>query len=149
MLRAVRVSLVVQAVCLLAVLATLLPDFLERVTSVPVDCPPGESCFDPTGVAFVIYALIFIPIGAVLVATARLWQTNSRWPAIVPIAIDLMLIGGGISDLIYPREPANPSPPPTAELLLLVVPALLSLGLVLAFVGSLTWRRAQATPSDG
>ena len=148
MLRAVRVSLVVQAVCLIVLLTTLLPGFLDFLNRPTVYCPPDESCYDPTGAGFIIYALIFVPVGVVLVVTAWLWQTEKRWPALVPIALDLLLLGGGISDLDSPRQPVANNPPPDAELLLLVVPALLSLALIVTFVGLLTWRRVSARNAD-
>jgi len=139
----------VQAVCLIAFLATILPSFLAYVTKTPIACPADESCFDPSGAAFLIYTLILVPVGAVLVATAWLWQTDRRWPAVVPIAIDLVLLGGGISDLLSQRQPVEFNPAPTAELLLLVAPALLSLGLVVTFVGLSTLGRMSERTRDG
>jgi hypothetical protein len=150
-LRAVRLSLVVQALCMIVLLGTVLPGFLGYVTRPPLECPPGDSCFDPSGAGFVIYALVFVPMGAVLVLTAWLWQTDKRWPAVVPIAIDLLLLGGGISDLLSSRQPVEYYPPPAAELVLLVIPALLSLGLVVTFVGLSLLRRMdeQTGPNAG
>ena len=141
MIRAVRVILVVQAVCLIGFLATVFPSFLQRITTPPVDCDPQNVCFDPTGAAFAIYFLIFAPLVGVLVLVAWLWRTDVKWPAIVTIPIALLLIGGGLSDVTSPRQPDVLNAPAAAELLLVVVPAFASLAVLVAFVAVLTWQR--------
>ena len=148
MSRAVRVILALQALCLIGFLATVFPSFLERITSPPVDCPLETGCFDPTGAAFVIYTLILVPVGGALLAVAWLWRDDSRrWPAIVPVAIDLLLIGGAISNLNSPSDPVN-NPPVAADVLLLLVPAIVSLAAVVTFVVLTTRRRNRGDAID-
>ena len=133
--------LVLQVLCLVGFLATMFPSFLERITSPPVECPVDTGCFDPTGAAFVVYTLLLVPVGGVLLTVAWLWRDDlRRWPGIVPAVIDVLLIGGAISNLNSPSDPVN-DPPVAADALLLLVPAVASLGAVVALVGLSAWRR--------
>jgi len=133
LLRATRLVLAAQALCMIAFLATLLPGYLDYVLR-PLHCPANQWCLDFRGFTFGIYAVVLVPLAALLVAAAWMWRKRRVWPAILPIAVDMFILLAGVSLVIYPSNSPGPSPSVVGQVLLLLAPAIGSLVVVIAML---------------
>ena len=122
LLRATRLVVVAQALCMIAFLATLLPGYLDYLFR-PLNCPSNQWCLDFRGFTFGIYAVVLVPLAALLATAAWLWRKRRTWPAIFPIGVDLFILLAAISLVLFPSDTPGPSPSVAGQVLLLLAPA--------------------------
>lgn len=135
--------MLLQALALLVVVGIMVPGYLDYVFR-PLSCTPGQWCMDLRGLAFQISALFLGPPALLLLATYWLWRRPRRWPAALPILADVAVIGVVFIDLVAFAQTRSADPNIVVQLLLGLVPALVSLTLVLALVGR--WDSRKGTP---
>jgi hypothetical protein len=118
---------------MIAFLATLLPGYLDYLLR-PLSCPANQWCLDFRGFTFGVYALVLVPLAALLATTAWLWRKRHFWPAIFPIGVDLFILLGETSLVLFPSGTLGPSPSVAGKVLLLLAPAIGSLVVVVAML---------------
>lgn len=129
--RVTRLVLAAQALCMLGFLATLLPEFLDHLFR-PLICPANEWCMDFRGLTFLVYAIVLVPLAALLLGAAWLLRKRRRWPAILPIAVDVFILLAAVSLVFFPSH--WPGPSVVGQVLLLLVPAIGSLTVVITML---------------
>ena len=127
--------MLVQALALLTLIALTIPGFVDYRLH-PLFCRPGEWCLDFRGLQFEFGALYFGPPALLLLTTCWLWRRPSRWPAAVLIPINVAAIAFEVA------YPLSVTPHFGVQALLLLLPAVVSLALVLALLLRWDWRRA-------
>lgn len=129
--RAMRVVLFAQAVGMLAAILLSAPSFIDRLVR-PTIC---TDCFDFRGLSFVLFALVFLPPSAVLVAAAWLLPRKPTVIGLIALAIDLAIIGlMGYAVLENAAQPgtnvdAPPFPLDIVQNALIAIPTLIGFGL--------------------
>ena len=133
-----RDVLVAQAVAMVACVALSSPSLSDRLSNMRQGNFAGLG-FE--GFAFALWTLFLAPAGLVLLAAA--WQLNrqQQWTRLAPLVVDTVLLGVlGLAGLSGnwgpPGSRLDPSPYPLGmvQVLLVVIPAVVSGGLVLALM---------------
>jgi len=129
--RAMRVVLSAQAAGMLAAILLSAPSFIDRLVR-PTIC---TDCFDFRGLSFVLFAFVFLPPSAVLVAAAWLLPRKPTVIVLIALAIDLAIIGlMGYAVLENAAQPgtnvdAPPFPLDIVQNALIAIPTLIGFGL--------------------
>jgi hypothetical protein len=144
LLRPARVGVFAQAVALLAVVGLTVPSYLEYLTH-PISCTAGELCLDFRDLPFVAATAYLGPPAFVLLTTFWLWRRPRRWPAALPILVDVAVFVMQVA--YYPfvfipdfNRPTITNPLVALQVLLMLIPAAISLTLVLALLIGWNWK---------
>lgn len=129
--RAMRTMLSVQAAGMLAAILLSAPSFIDRLVR-PTIC---TDCLDFRGLSFVLFALVFLPASAILLAAAWLLPRKPTASVLTALAIDLgtvVLIGYTV--LANAAQPgtnvdAPPFPLDIVQNALIAIPTLIGFGL--------------------
>ena len=144
--RAMRVVLSTQAAGMLAAMLLSAPSFIDRLVR-PTIC---TDCFDFRGLSFVLAALVFLPLSAVLVAAAWLLPRKPTVIVLIAVAIDLVIIGlMGYVVLENAAQPgtsvdAPPFPLDIVQNALIAIPTLVGFGLGMVMLSRM--RRSVGVP---
>jgi hypothetical protein len=117
-LRAVRIALLAQALGLLLVVGLTVPGYLA--------------------------AVYLGPLALALLVTAWLWRRPRRWPAVLPLVIDAAVVGFVLLNLVAFARTGGLEPTGFVQMLLALVPAVVSLTLVIALLRR--WDSRKPTP---
>ena len=130
-LRLTRIAMLVQAGALVVLIGQTVPSYLDYRLH-PMNCGPGPWCLDLRGLAFELSAVFLGPPALFLLVTAWLWRQPRRWPAAVPILVDVAFIGLVIYDAISVAQTGHDQDPPIlVQVVLGLVPAAVTLALTL------------------
>jgi hypothetical protein len=155
LLRPARIAVFAQALALLVVVGLTIPSYLDYQLH-PLNCPPDQWCLDFRGLTFGLTAMSLGPPALLLLTTYWLWRRPRRWPAALPLLIDAAVIGVEVFDphLIAesmsfaingrPAEPGFTYSYVAVQVLLMLLPAVVSLTLVLALLSR--WNSKEPTP---
>jgi sulfur carrier protein len=155
LLRATRLAVLVQAVALLVVIGLAIPSYLDFLSS-PQSCAPGQFCLDFRGSTLEFTAVTLGPPALVLLTTYWLWRRPRKWLAAITILIDAAVIAVEVFDprLIaeamsfarngQPTDPTFIASYVAVQVLLMFIPAVVSLILVLALLRQ--WGSRESTP---
>jgi hypothetical protein len=116
----------VQAAALLAVIGMTVPSYFEYLTR-PPNCTPEMLCIDLRGLPFEVSATFLGPPVLMLVAAFWLWRRPRRWPAVLPIVVDVAVITVVLVDIVDFVRTGSQDPNIVVQVLLGLVPALVSL----------------------
>jgi hypothetical protein len=131
-LRLARIAMLVQAGGLVVVIGLAVPSYLDQQFH-PMSCGPGPWCIDLRGLAFELSAVFLGPPALLLLATAWLWRRPRKWPAALPLVLDVVLIGLVIYDAsIVAQSGYDDDPPILAQVVFGLVPAAVGLALTFA-----------------
>ncbi len=131
-LRLARIAMLVQAGALVLLIGPAVPSYLDQQFH-PMSCGPGPWCIDLRGLAFELSAVFLGPPALLLLVTAWLWRRPRKWPAALPLVLDVVLIGLVIYDaFIVAQSGFDDDPPILAQVVFGLVPAAVSLALTLA-----------------
>jgi hypothetical protein len=123
--------MLVQAGALIVFIGQTVPSYLDYLLH-PMICGPGPWCIDLRGLAFELSAVILGPPALFLVVTAWLWRQPRRWPAALPIVVDVAFISVVIYDAISVAQTGHDQYPSIlAQAVLGLVPASVTLALTL------------------
>lgn len=143
-LRAARIAVLVQALALLVVVGLTIPSYLDYLFR-PLACGPDQWCMDFRGLPFVLAALFLGPPALLLFATYWLWRRPRRWPAVLPLLVDVAVIGTVLFELVgYIQTRSAESNIVVAALLGMLLPAVVSLTLILTLLRR--WDSRKPTP---
>ncbi|HEV2036332.1 MAG TPA: hypothetical protein VGU71_19435 [Candidatus Dormibacteraeota bacterium] len=143
LLRAARIAVLVQALAMLVVIGLTIPSFLDYLFH-PIRCTGGELCLDLRGLSFV-GSVAFLGLPALLLlATYWLWRRPRRSPAVLPLLIDVAAIAVVTVDLIEFARTGSAEPNILVQLLVVLLPAIISLTLVLELLSR--WNSKEPTP---
>jgi hypothetical protein len=135
-LRLARIAMVVQAGGLVVVIGLAVPSYMDQQFH-PMSCGPGPWCIDLRGLAFELSAVFLGPPALLLLVTAWLWRRPRKWPAVLPIVLDVVLIGLVIYDaFIVAQSGYDGDPPILAQVVFGLAPAAVGLALTLAVLRS-------------
>jgi hypothetical protein len=123
----------VQALALLVVIGLYIPGYLDYLFRSP-SCRPDHWCMDLRGLQFQLSALFLRPPALLLLATYWLWRRPRKWPAALPFLVDVAVIGVVSIYLVAFAQTRSAEPNIVVQVLLGLVPALVSLTLVLALL---------------
>lgn len=143
LLAAARIAVLMQALGLFVVVGLTIPGYLDHLFH-PFSCNPDQWCLDFRGIPFVIATLLLGPPALTLLVTIWLWRRPRRWPAVLPLLVDVAVIGVVLVDLIEFARTGSQEPNIVAQVLLGLVPAIVSLILVVALLRRSGW--IQPTP---
>ena len=144
--RATRVGLSAQAAGMLAAILLSAPSFIDRLVR-PTIC---TGCFDFRGLSFALFALLFLPPSAVLVAAAWLLPRKPTVIVLIALAIDLVVIGlmgyGVLENAAQPgtNVDAPPFPLDIVQNALIAIPTLIGFGLAIVTLSRM--RRSVGAP---
>jgi hypothetical protein len=124
---------VVQALGLLVIFGVTIPGYLDYLSH-PMICKPSEWCLDFRGLPFLLAALFLGPPALILLLTAWLWRRPRRWPAVLPLLVDAAVIGFVLLNLVEFARTRSLEPTGVAQMLLALIPAVVSLTLVIALL---------------
>jgi hypothetical protein len=133
LLRAARIAVALQALCLLVVIGLTVPDFLDYLFH-PLVCTSDLGCLDLRGLPFVVTAFFLGPLTLLLLVTCWIWRRPRVWPAILPLLVDVVIISIVLDDLYLFAKTKSMEPNIVLQLLFGLVPALVSLTLVLTLL---------------
>lgn len=131
LLRIARIAMLVQAAALVVLIGLSFPKYLDYLVH-PITCTPGGWCIDLRGLDFEISATFLGPPALLLAVTSWLWRRPGRWPAVLPIVLDVVFIALVIYDatsVALTRHDQNP--PVFVQVVLVLAPAVVSLTLLL------------------
>ena len=150
--------MLVQSLALLVVIGLTIPSYLDFLFR-PLGC---QSCWDFRGYWdfrgfwFILAALFLGPPALLLLATYWLWRRPRRWPAVLPLLVDVAIIGTVLIELVGYIQTRSLEPmivvattqALSRELVVpavlgMVLPAVVSLALILA----LLWRWDSGKPT--
>jgi hypothetical protein len=137
LLRVTRIAVAVQALCLLIVIGLEVPGELDYLFR-PLVCRPDQWCLDFRGLPLLVALMVLGPPVLLLLATVWLWRRPRMWPAVLPLLVDAAIIGGVIVDLIGFARTRTAEPNIAIQMLLGLLPAVLSLTLVLLLLRTRT-----------
>ena len=89
---------------------------------------------DLRGLSFVLAALFLAPPALLLLTTYWLWRRPRRWPAVLPLLVDVAVIGVVLIDLIAFAQTRSANPNIVVQVLLGLVPAVVSFTYVLTLL---------------
>jgi hypothetical protein len=133
LLRAARIAVLVQALALLVVVGFTIPGYLDYRLH-PISCRPDEWCMDFRSLPFIYSAVFLGPPALLLLTTYWLWRRPRRWPAAFPLLVDAAIIGVALVDLIAFAQVGSAEPNIFLQVLMGLVPAVVSLTLILALL---------------
>jgi hypothetical protein len=133
LLRAVRIVVLVQALALVAVIGFYVPSFLDYLLH-PISCTPDLWCIDLRGGLFEASVAFLGPPSLLLLVAWWLWRRPRRWPAILPLIVDVAAIWVVTLDLIDFARTGSAEPNILVQVLVVLLPAVVSLTLVLALL---------------
>jgi hypothetical protein len=133
LLRAARIAVLVQALALLVVLGLTIPNYMDYLLH-PLTCRPDQWCMDLRGLPFVLATSFLLPAALLLLATYWLWRRPRRWPAVLPLLVDVAVISTVIIDINAFIRTRSAEPNIVVQLLLGMLPAVVSLTLILALL---------------
>ena len=133
LLRAARIAVLVQALALLLVVGFTIPGYLDYRLH-PMSCRPDEWCMDFRSLPFIYSAVFLGPPALLLLTTYWLWRRPRRWPAAFPLLVDAAIIGVALVDLIAFAQVGSAEPNIVLQVLMGLVPAVVSLTLILALL---------------
>ena len=125
--------MLVQALALLVVVGVTIPGYLDYRLH-PISCRPDEWCMDFRSLPFIYSALFLGPPALLLLTTYWLWRRPRRWPAVFPLLVDAAIIGVALVDLIAFAQVGSAEPNIVLQVLMGLVPAVVSLTLILALL---------------
>jgi len=134
LLRAARIAVLVEALALLVIIGSTIPSYLDYRFH-PISCRPDQWCMDLRGLSFALAALFLGPPVLLLLTTYWLWRRPRRWPAVLPFLVNVAVIGAVLIDLISFAQTRSAEPNIVVQVLLGLVPAVVSLALILALLG--------------
>src|SRR5713226_5482490 len=131
-LRLARIAILVQGGALIVVIGLAAPSYLDQLLH-PLSCGPGQWCMDLRSLAFEFSALFLGPPALLLLVTAWLWRRPRKWPAALPLVLDMVLIGLVIYDAFMVAQSGHDEYPPIlVQVVFGLVPAAASLALTLS-----------------
>ena len=133
LLRAVRIALLAQALGLLLAVGLTVPGYLDYLFH-PKVCKPDQWCLDFRGLPFIITAVYLGPPVLALLLTAWLWRRPRKWPAVLPLVIDAAVVGFVLLNLVAFARTGGLEPTVLVQMLLALIPAVVSLTLVIALL---------------
>lgn len=143
LLRPARIALFAQALALLVVISLTIPSYLDYLTH-PTSCQAGDLCLDLRDLQFIGATFFLGPPALLLLTTVWLWRRPRRWPAALPILVDVAVIGVVIIDFDAFSKAGSSEPNIVVQVLLGLVPAVVSLTLVVALLRR--WDSGKSTP---
>jgi peptidoglycan/LPS O-acetylase OafA/YrhL len=123
----------VQAAAFLVVIGLSIPSYVVYVLH-PLSCTADLECLDLRGLEFVASVFFLGPPTVLLLAAYWLWRRPRRWPAVLPILADVAIIGVVFDDLVNYTKSGSAHPDIGLQILVGLLPAVVSLALVLALV---------------
>jgi len=133
LLRAARIAVLVQAVALLVVIGLAVPSFVDHLVH-PISCKADLMCLDLRGFSFeASVAFLGLPT-LLLLATYWLWRRPRRWPAVLPLLVDIAAIAFVGADLITFAAAGSAEPNILVQVLMILLPAMISLTLVVGLL---------------
>ena len=133
LLRTTRIAVSVQALALAAVVGMNLPGYLDHLFH-PLTCRTGVVCIDLRGLDFTLATVFLGPPTALLLASVLLWNRPRKWPSALPLLVDVAIIGIVLIDLVAFAQTGFANPNIAVQVLLGLVPAAVTLILVLALL---------------
>src|SRR6202165_5441443 len=131
-LRLARIAMLVQAGALVVVIGLAVPSYLDQQLH-PISCGPGPWCIDLRGLAFELSAVSLGPPALLLLVTAWIWRLPRKWPAAIPMLLNVVLIVLVFYDpSIVAQRGYDDDPPILAQVVFGLVPAVAGLALTLA-----------------
>jgi hypothetical protein len=135
----VRLAIFVQAACLLAVIATTLPEWIDGRLH-PLVCTRGV-CVDLRGLAFDIAVTVLGPVIVLLVVVAWRWKGASRWPLALIAGVDIAAILVTIGTFMnFFNRRVESLPPDQIIPVLMLLPAMATLILSVNLVKPVPWK---------
>lgn len=136
--RAARIGVLVQALVLIVVIGSTIPDWFR-----PLTCRPELPCWDVPGVWLILAVTFLGPPAVLLLATFWLWRRPRRWPVALPLLVDVAVIGLGSIELA--AEIQRPTQLNLVlALLAMLLTAVVSLSLIVAVL--LRWDSGKPRP---
>ena len=143
LLRPARIAVLVQALAMLVVIGLTIPSFLDYLYH-PISCTGDELCLDIRGFPFEASIAFLGAPALLLLLTFWLWRRSRIWLAVLPLLIDVVAIAVVTVDLIEFARSRSAEPNIPVQLLMVLLPALVSLTLVLAVF--IRWNSKEPTP---
>jgi hypothetical protein len=133
LLRAARITVLLQAAAFLAVIALNIPSYVDYLLH-PISCTPDQWCLDFRDLPFLGSVFFLGPPTVLLLAAYWLWRRPRRWIAALPILADVAIIGVVVIDIVEYEKTGSANPNIADQILVGLVPAVVSLALVLALM---------------
>jgi hypothetical protein len=122
-----------QAAAFLVVIGLTIPSYVDHVLH-PLRCTADLGCLDLRDVEFVGSVIFLGPPTVLLLVAYWLWRRPRRWPAVLPILADVAIIWVVLIDVVDYAKSGSAHPDIAGQILVALMPAVVSLGLVLALV---------------
>jgi hypothetical protein len=133
LLRAARLVLLLQGAAFLVVIGLTIPSYVDYLSH-PMRCIPDQLCLDFRNVEFLGSVFFLGPPTVLFVAAYWLWRRPRRWPAVLPILADVAIIWVVLVDIVDYAKSGSAHPDVGLQILVGLLPAVVSLTLVLAVV---------------
>jgi hypothetical protein len=122
-----------QAAAFLVVIALNIPSYVDYFLH-PITCTPDQLCLDLRDLDFLASVAFLGPPTVLFLAAYWLWRRPRRWPAALPILADVAIIWVVLIDVVDYAKSGSAHPGIAAQILVALMPAVVSLALVLALL---------------
>ncbi len=130
-LRLARIAILLQGGALVVLIGLAAPNYFDQLLH-PLSCAPGEWCMDLRGLEFELSAVFLGPPALLLVLTAWLWRRPRKWPAALPLIVDVAFIALVVYDaLVVTQSGHDQYPSILAQAVFGLIPAVVSLAFTL------------------
>jgi hypothetical protein len=133
LLRAARIIVLLQAAAFLVVIGLTIPSEVDYILH-PMRCIPDQLCLDLRDFEFLGSVAYLGPPTALFLAAYWLWRRPRRWPAVLPILADVAIIWVVLIDVVDYAKSGSAHPDIGLQIKVGLMPAVVSLALVLALV---------------
>ena len=114
---------------MLVVIVLTIPSFLVYLLH-PIGCKPDQLCIDLRGLPFLGSVAFLGPPTLLLLTTYWLWRRPRRWPAVLPLLVDVAAIWVVVVDVIEFARTGSAEPNIFVQAFVILLPAVVSLILV-------------------
>jgi hypothetical protein len=122
-----------QAAAFLVVIGLNIPSYVDYVLH-PIGCTSDLGCLDLRDLEFVTSVAFLGPPTVLFLAAYWLWRRPRWWPAALPVLADVAIIWVVLIDVVDYTKSGSAHPDITAQILVALMPAVVSLALVLALL---------------
>jgi len=122
-----------QAAAFLVVIGLTIPSYVDYVLH-PLSCTADLGCLDLRDVESLGSVFFLGPPTVLFLAAYWLWRRPRRWPAVLPILADVAIIWVVVIDVVDYAKSGSAHPGIAAQILMALMPAVVSLALVLALL---------------
>lgn len=125
--------MLLQALAMTVVVGLTIPSFLDYLFR-PISCHSGSMCLDLRDLPFAASVAFLGPPIVLLVLSHRLLRRPRKWRAALPLLVDVAAIAVVMVDLIAFARTGSAEPNIAVQLLMVLLPAAVSLTVVLALL---------------